>query len=59
MANSLKCGNCGSESIKEVITGGMRQTVYWDEGYVVKSETKYEKSDENSIYTCEKCGAKL
>ena len=59
MAGILNRGKCGGEKIKEVITGGMTDSVHWDGGYVVKSETTYEKSDEYSTFTCEKCGATL
>ncbi|MDA8056106.1 MAG: hypothetical protein M0Z77_10755 [Thermoplasmatales archaeon] len=42
VANSGKCDKCGSKRIKEVITGGMKQIVHWDEEYVVGEETTYE-----------------
>ena len=59
MASSGKCGKCGSKRVKEVITGGMKQIVHWDGGYVVAEETTYEKTDRHSTYTCEDCGTPL
>ena len=42
MASILNRGKCGGEKIKEVINGGMTDSVHWDGGYVVRSETTYE-----------------
>ena len=59
MSVQLKCDKCGSTSIKEIITGGMTETVHWKDDYVVREETTYEKTDDNSEFICEKCGNKL
>ncbi len=56
MSEQLKCDKCGSTSIKETITGGMTETVHWEDGYVVRAETTYEKTDDHSEFLCKNCG---
>ena len=38
------CSQCKSGKRKEVIDGGMTQTVHWDGDYVVREEIDYEKN---------------
>ena len=55
MSVEPKCDKCGSTCIKETITGGMTQTVHWEDGYVVRAETTYEKNDDHSEFLCKDC----
>lgn len=59
MGYNSKCSKCGSTKAKEVITGGMVQTVHWDGDLIVREETTYEKTNRHSVFTCDECGAAL
>ena len=34
----------------------MTETVHWEDGYVVRAETTYEKTDDHSEFLCKNCG---
>jgi hypothetical protein len=53
MAMKRTCPQCKSWKRKEVINGGMLQTVHWDGDYVVREETDYEKNLNHSSFYCD------
>jgi len=55
----MKCPNCSSKKHIEIITKGIRQEVVWDDDFIVKETTIFEKTDDNSQYVCADCGANL
>lgn len=59
MSYNGKCSKCGSTRVKEVIKGGMAQTVHWDGDFVVGEETTYEETNRHSEFSCDDCGTTL
>lgn len=56
MVRDAACPKCRSGKEIEVIKGGMEQVVHWDEGYVVREETTYEKNLRHSTFHCDNQG---
>ena len=48
-----KCKKCGSTSFIEIIEKGMKQEIHYEDGYILKEITTYEK--DSGKMTCEKC----
>ncbi len=54
----MKCPKCGNKSqFKEIINDGIKQELIYDDGYLIKETTTYEKDAGKLI--CMKCDHKM
>ncbi|MBS3117546.1 hypothetical protein J4430_01555 [Candidatus Woesearchaeota archaeon] len=51
------CKNCGKQAEYEIetISAGIAQKVWRQGNWILKEETKYNKTLKNSIFGCENC----
>ncbi len=50
------CPDCGSHEFREEITGGIKQTVIYRNGYIVKEINEYAGKYKDRKGFCNKCG---
>jgi DNA-directed RNA polymerase subunit RPC12/RpoP len=52
------CPKCGSKKLTEHVSG-ITQEVHYDDGYIIKEVSHYEKSYEHCYVTCDNCSAEF
>ncbi len=52
------CPQCGKRKFTEHVSG-ITQEVHYDNGFIVKEETCYQKNFKGSYVTCDNCGKKF
>lgn len=53
----MKCNVCGNnKKFIEVLSGGIKQLITYDDGHIIEEQTTYDKENKNNRLICMNCG---